>query len=721
LRPNKPRSFDSVFTVWGLLFGLIIFSACHTQNEEIMHSKINHLIDETSPYLLQHVYNPVEWYPWGDKALALALKEDKPIFLSIGYSSCHWCHVMEKESFENEEIARLMNRLFVNIKVDREERPDIDQKFMRFVQMTTGSGGWPLTVFLTPQGEPFYGGTYFPPENRYGKPGLKKILPVIADFYHHNKTELANNVEKIKRMLLPPADEAQGTAIPDRKNWQNAVEQLVRFYDTQNGGLGGAPKFPACEVFRLFLRYYAHTQNSSYLQMAEQTLQRMASGGIYDQLGGGFARYSVDAHWMVPHFEKMLYDNAQLVHLYLDVFQITQNPFYLRIAQETLSFVLRELTDPRNGGFYSSIDADSEGEEGRFYLWDKAQILQLLGNENGTMVCRYFGVTDRGNFKGHNILFVNRSLAQVARECNKSEQETEQIIEQGKQKLFKRRATRMRPRLDYKILVSWNGLMLSAFAHAYQVTGQALYADAIRKNINFMRAHLWHHSKLRHVFSRGKSKIPAFVDDYAYWIQGLIDAYQALFDDSYLQWAQELADITNADFYDKQNGGYYLVGPKQRAVSGHLKSEQDASLPSATSVMILNQLRLQALANTPSLLPKAEALLKKYGTQALSNPYGFATYLQTLDFYLWQPVEVVIFPNKDVPSLPLLQEVFNHYIPDKVVIIASENNTTSHLGNPLLRNRKAIDGKPTAYVCRGQTCSLPVTKAAELGKLLRSK
>ncbi len=681
----------------------------------------NHLIQEISPYLLQHAHNPVDWYPWGKEAFALARKEDKPIFLSIGYAACHWCHVMEKESFENEEIAALMNRLFVNIKVDREERPDIDQKYMRFVQMTTGSGGWPLTVFLTPEGEPFYGGTYFPAEDRYGKPGLKKLLPLVADYFHNNKTQLHTDLQKIRWMLDPARHEVQGKTVPDFAAWKRAVEELSTYYDRENGGLGKAPKFPSTGIFDLFLRYFAHTDDPHYWAMTEYTLQRMAMGGMYDQLGGGFARYSVDARWLVPHFEKMLYDNALLSDLYLSAFQISKDTFYRHIAEETLHFVAQELSDS-NGGFFSSIDADSEGKEGAFYLWSKDEILNILGPEQGNLFCERFGVSAYGNFEGQNILFVHKSFEQLAREFNLPVDKVKNEVAQAQSRLLEERNKRVRPATDDKVLTSWNGLMLSAFAHAYQIAENEHYAHIIRKNIRFVTTRLYKEGRLLHVYGKGQSKLPAFVDDYAYYIQALLDSYEALFDETYLQMAVSLAKTADEIFYDRQAGGYFYSANQDEALTTHfLKSEQDNALPAASAVMILNQLRLYHFTNEPLFLQRAESLLRKYGHLALENPFGLATYLRALDFYLTQPVEVVIWPQDDGRFPQMRKVLFEDYLPNKVIFVKAQGTDNPSLGRALLQGRKPIKGHTSVYVCVGQTCSLPVVRADELKTLLQKQ
>ncbi len=676
----------------------------------------NHLINETSPYLQQHAHNPVDWYPWGEEAFARAKKEDKPILLSIGYSACHWCHVMEEESFEDEETAQLMNKLFVNIKVDREERPDVDQRYMEFVQALTGSGGWPLTVFLTPDGRPFYGGTYFPPVERYGKPAFKKLLVMVADYYHKNRQQLEENLQKISEVLKKRQREISGKHIPDRQAWSQAVERLTQFYDPVNGGLGRAPKFPAVQVFSLFLRQYAHNGDSRYLKMTEHTLQRMAEGGIYDQLGGGFARYSVDEKWLVPHFEKMLYDNAQLTQLYLDVYLLTKKPFYLRIAQETLQFVKRELTDAQ-GGFYSSLDADSEGEEGKFYLWTRQEIFDILGNEMAEIFCQRYGVSASGNFEGRNILHVSKSLKQLAMEFHKSENEIERLLQKARQDLFRAREKRVRPGLDYKVLTSWNSLMLSAFARAFRVTQNDDYHSLIRQNIDFVQKHLYRDGKLLHVYSKGQSKIAAFANDYAYLIQALLDAYEALFDERYLQLAFELTEQANQQFWDREHGGYFFAAGETDSDQGRIKNETDTSLPSPSAIMLMNQLRLFHLSGETKFFHFSEQLLKKYGQQALENPYAFASYLNALDFYLSQPLEILILQEDQKSFNQFYQLIFERFLPNKVVLVRNPESSLT-IGRELLQGRQPVEGKTTVFVCRGQTCSLPVTEADQLQKLL---
>ena len=454
-----------------------------------MSLKANRLVNESSPYLKQHAYNPVDWYPWDREALDKAINEDKPILLSIGYSACHWCHVMERESFENEEIAQLMNKYFINIKVDREERPDIDQLYMTFVQLTTGSGGWPMTVFLTPDQKPFFGGTYFPPESRYGRPGFKQVLHSVFDYYKNQKTNLMKNVTQVE-MAFNDIYKEKGELklLPQRGDFDSAVEKLTAYYEPVYGGIGNAPKFPAVQAMYLFLRQFLNDDDQNYLNMVTHTFRHMAEGGIYDQIGGGFARYSVDEKWLVPHFEKMLYDNAQLIQVYTDTFKLTRDNLFLKTACETADFVLRELTDAA-GGFYSSIDADSEGVEGKYYVWEKNEVDTIL-KEESAIFCAYYDISEFGNFEGHNILHISSSVENIAEKYDKSIDEVNKILENGRKKLFQKRSERIRPGLDDKIIASWNGLMLKGVIDAYRYVEEPEYLELALKNAHFIEKNL---------------------------------------------------------------------------------------------------------------------------------------------------------------------------------------------------------------------------------------
>ncbi|NOG47694.1 MAG: thioredoxin domain-containing protein [Calditrichaeota bacterium] len=680
----------------------------------------NRLINETSPYLLQHAHNPVDWYPWGEEAFAIAQKENKPIFLSVGYSSCHWCHVMEHESFENEEIAKMMNEHFVCIKVDREERPDIDQLYMEFVQMTTGSGGWPMSVFLTPDQKPFYGGTYFPPDDRYGRPGFKRLLMAMSNFYHNEKVELHKNLEKIDHAFLAKSAGEKNNSgdmqIPQRQDWNNALEQLSGFYEPTYGGIGRAPKFPAVNVFSLFLREYRNSGEPQYLNMVEHTLQKMANGGIYDQIGGGFARYSVDEKWLVPHFEKMLYDNGQLVQLYLDTYLVTGKEYYLNIAEETLEFTLREMTSPE-GGFYSSLDADSEGEEGKFYVWQKEEIDDILGAD-AEIFNAFFGVTHSGNFEGHNILNVVSSVEQLSKKFDRSVDEISKILKDGRKKLLLEREKRIRPGLDDKVISSWNGLMLSAFARAYQITRNEKYKNVIEKNISFLRKNLIIKDKLKRTYKAGKAKYDAFIEDYAIVTNALLDSYEALFIPEYIALAIQLNDYANAHFWDYENGGYFTASDQQEKLIRRMKDASDTSLPSGGGVMLMNNLRLFSYTEKEEYYQISEKILKKYAAEFSQNPYGFGSYLAALDMYLEKPKEVLIARETNQNVNAFLELLFGTYNPNKVVMLLSGGDDYSALTASLVKGKQPIDGKVTAYVCQNFACSLPVFSVEDLKNLM---
>lgn len=689
------------------------------KKEKNMPKHSNRLSQETSPYLQQHAHNPVDWYPWGEEAFAKARAENKPILLSIGYAACHWCHVMEKESFENEEIAALMNSLFVNIKVDREERPDVDQLYMRYVQLLTGSGGWPMTVFLTPQLKPFYGGTYFPPENRYGRPGFRRLLQLISDYYHNQKDDLNKNLKKIEMAITASFSEINGQKLPDRNTFNQACKRLAEMYEPEYGGLGNAPKFPAVQAFNLFLRKYANDGEQRYLDMVTHTLKSMGKGGVYDQLGSGFARYSTDNSWLVPHFEKMLYDNAQLVQLYLDTYLITKDEFYLQIVKEILAFVMREMTDPE-GGFYSSFDADSEGEEGKFYIWDKKEIIQILGEENGEIFCAYYGVTEQGNFEGKNILNVVTDIPTLAVRFKTDEEVVQGSIADSKEKLFQIRKNRIPPALDDKILLSWNALMHSAFAKAYQVLGDKAYETVIRHNIAFIQKKMVRDNTLFHTYKDGIAKQNAFLDDYAYLIQALLDAYEALYEPSWLRWADELTRQANGIFWDENNGGYYYTSADEQLLH-RIKDENDQSIPSATGVMLMNMLRLYSVNENSDYITRTEALFKKYEPVFVKNPYGYASYLNALDFYLNKPKEILLVQGKRTAVQPMLKAIFTEFIPNKVVLVINLEGGNEAIQSSVFQDRNTVNDMTTAYVCHNFICSMPVTNAATLRQLIKKK
>lgn len=681
-----------------------------------MNQNTNRLIDETSPYLLQHAHNPVDWYPWGEEAFKKARNENKPILVSIGYAACHWCHVMEHESFEDEATAKMMNELFICIKVDREERPDVDQVYMQFVQMTTGSGGWPLNVFLTPGLEPFYGGTYFPPDDRYGRPSWQKILRITSSFYYNEKEALSRNLEIVRDAFNKNMIESIGSNLPGKSVLKNAVKILSQAYDAQYGGLGKAPKFPAVQPLSFFLRYYKSNGEKEYLKMVTHSLRKMAEGGIYDQLGGGFERYSVDDKWLIPHFEKMLYDNAQLVPLYLDTYLITKDDFYLNIVKKTLEFVGRELKS-EEGGFYSSLDADSEGEEGKYYVWNKKEVDGLLGR-NSPIFCDYYDVTEHGNFEGKNILHVQTDLKATAKRFKKSEDEVKRILDDCRRLLFRVREKRIRPGLDDKILTSWNALMLTAFARSYQVLRDNKYKLIIEQNIQFLKMYLYKNGALLRTHNKGKSQYNGYLDDYAFLIAALLDSYEALFNPEYLQWAKELLDYTNNNFWDEKHGGYFYTASDQKNLIYRMKDENDQSIPSGTAVMVLNNLRFYSLTEASAYVEKAEKVFKKYSGKFETNPYAFASYFHALDFYLEKPKEIVFIKSNDKLIDDLYKSIFGRYLPNKVVFAFDENSTNSMFTASLLQGKKTVRGRSTVYICHNFACSQPVTSVEELNGYL---
>ncbi|KPJ62002.1 MAG: thioredoxin [Planctomycetes bacterium DG_23] len=680
----------------------------------------NRLIGSTSPYLLQHAHNPVDWYPWSDEALERAKKEDKPIFLSIGYSACHWCHVMERESFDNQEIARIMNEHFVSIKVDREEHPELDRVYMDAVQLMTGSGGWPLNVFLTPQLKPFYGGTYFPPQDRPGLPGLRGVLLAVAQAYQEKRKDIEKNsrliVEALNSSMEAPVATTEAL---DLGLIEKAVTDLSRMFDAEWGGFGEAPKFPRPTALRLLLRDYHRTGSEEALRMVTVTLDRMAYGGMYDQLGGGFHRYSVDREWLVPHFEKMLYDNAQLAAVYLEAYQLTQKPLYREVARETLDYVLREMTAPA-GGFYSTQDADSEGVEGKYYVWSLNEIKEILSDEDAAIFINYYGVTEKGNFEGQNILHIPKPPEEFARQVGISLEELEARLAEGGKRLLAERAQRIPPGKDDKVLADWNGLMISAFAQGYQVLGEDKYLQAAEGAADFILAHMRKEGRLLHTHREGTSHIDAFLDDYAFFAQGLIDLYEATFDVKWVREASALADEMIELFWDEEASGFYLSAKGRTRVIARSKKGYDGAVPSANAVAALTLLRLAKLTDNKDYFAKAQKTLLAFAATAQRVPAEFAGLLSALDFYLGPTREIVIAGSLgEENTTKLLQAVHRRYLPNKVVAVtdpASSAATGETL--PLLEGKGMIGGKPTAYVCEGSKCYAPVTSVSALEKIL---
>ncbi len=711
----------------------------------------NRLIGETSPYLQQHATNPVDWYPWGPEALARAPAEDKPILLSVGYSACHWCHVMAHESFEDPGTAALMNELFVNIKVDREERPDIDAIYMEAVQAMTQHGGWPMTVFLTPQGKPFYGGTYFPPTPRYGMPSFSQLLNAIADAWRNRRRELESAGERMVDVLnrsstLAPA-EAELT--PDVLN--RAWHGMLRSHDGTEGGFGGAPKFPQPMNLDFLLQSYLRTGDQTTLRAVTLTLHKMAAGGIYDQLGGGFHRYSTDDHWLAPHFEKMLYDNAQLARTYLHAWQVTGDATFRRIVEETLDYVLREMTSPE-GGFYSTQDADSEGREGKFFLWTPAEVTALLGPEDGPLFCAYFDVTARGNFHeggtSANILHTSKELDAVARELKVTPERLAQAISRGRAILFAARERRVHPGRDDKILAEWNGLMIHTFAEAGTVLDRPDYIAAAERAAEFVLTRMsespnqqisksaTHESanqqissgdrrpssvvrRLYRTYKDGRAHLNAYLEDYAAVALGVIGLYQATFELRWLEAAVSLAEVIAARFADGDAGGFFQTATDHEQLIARRKDFVDSAVPSGNSLTAELLLRLGKLLDRTDTADRAAATMRLMADAMGQQPLAFGRMLGALDLALSPGQEIAIIGDPAAADTrALLAEVWRRYLPNSVLACAAPTDEVALAAVPLLANRGQIGGRATAYVCRNYVCKLPVTEPGALAEQL---
>ncbi|HEX9443521.1 MAG TPA: thioredoxin domain-containing protein [Candidatus Binatia bacterium] len=678
----------------------------------------NRLIHESSPYLLQHAHNPVDWHPWGEEAFARAKAENKPVLLSIGYSACHWCHVMEKESFENEAIARLMNESFVNIKVDREERPDLDEVYMSAVQMLTGRGGWPMTVFLNPEGKPFFGGTYFPPEDRHGMPGFPKVLQAIAQAYRERAGEVAQSAEQIHAAMNRVGGAAESGRAFAPEIVVESAERLSQAYDPEYGGFGQAPKFPNAGVFELYLRAHRKTKRGRFLEMIEHTLRSMAEGGIYDHLGGGFHRYSVDAKWLVPHFEKMLYDNAQLVGIYAEAFTITGAPLFKKVVAETVAYLLREMLHPE-GGFYSTQDADSEGEEGRFFVWTEAEINQILGEDAGTIFGRIYDVSELGNFEEKNILHPILTVAQAAALFKKDPGQVEQLVDAARAKLFAEREKRVKPFRDEKILASWNGLMLSGLAAAGKILDDPAPLEAARKTADFIFERMFRDGFLLHSYKDGRAKLLGYLDDYAFLAAGLLDLYEATLERAGLERAVGLAETMVREFWDEKDGGFFYTGKAHEALVARTKPAFDGSAPSGNAVAAEVLLRLYHYTGREDYLKKAEKILRLHYDAMEQQPFGFARMLGALDFYLEKPKEIVLAGRKDDPGVAdLLKKIHSLYLPNKTLQLVAPDEPRENIP-PLLEGKGQLGGRPTVYVCHRFTCAPPATEWKDLEPLLQ--
>jgi uncharacterized protein YyaL (SSP411 family)/aryl-alcohol dehydrogenase-like predicted oxidoreductase len=679
----------------------------------------NRLIHETSPYLLQHAHNPVDWYPWGAEALTRAKVENKPILLSIGYSACHWCHVMERESFENETVAALMNRSFVNIKVDREERPDLDDIYMAATLALNGQGGWPMTVFLTPDQRPFFAGTYFPPEDRFGRPGFSTLLIQIADLWERRPADLMGQAETLTKHLRTTSAPAAAGNVGEEEI-RAAVRELAASFDPTYGGFGPAPKFPPATQLRLLFRHHRRTGDPAALTMATKTLDGMAQGGMYDQIGGGFARYSTDERWLVPHFEKMLYDNALLASAYSEGFQVTGNGFYQRIAREILEYVLREMTGP-DGAFYSATDADSEGEEGKFYVWTPVEVEAVLGPEEGGRLCAYYDISDEGNWEGKSIPHTPRSVERVASRLGIAADALSRSLEVGRAALYEARRRRVAPGLDDKVLTAWNGMMLGAMAEGARVLSEPRYLHAAARAADFLLGALRRSDgRLLRTYRRGKAHLDAYLEDYAFLAEGLVDLYEAGGDTRYLREAARLAEGMVAHFGD-EGGAFFDTANDHEALILRHKDGADGAVPSANAVAASALTRLAAHLDRSDLRERAVAAIQAYAQPMSQHPRAFCKSLSVVDFLLEGPVELAFVGTPGGGAYDALwAAVGRRYLPNRIVAHHDPGSGKAP-DLPLLRGKGLVAGKAALYVCRNFACRAPLTDPADLDDALADR
>ncbi len=687
----------------------------------------NRLAREKSPYLLQHADNPVDWYPWGEEAFTKARQEDKPIFLSIGYSTCHWCHVMEHESFENEEIARMINSAFVPVKVDREERPDIDAVYMKAVVAMTGRGGWPLTVFLTPDKKPFFGGMYFPAQAKWGSPGLTDLIHSISEAWAQDRDQLVRSGAALTEALAQNAAGAagMGASALTEETLKAAFAEYARTYDTQYGGFGDAPKFPSGHALSFLLRYGKRYADPLALSMAQTTLKAMAAGGMYDHLGGGFHRYATDRQWQVPHFEKMLYDQAMLAQAYLEAYQATRDESYAAVAREILDYVLREMRHP-DGGFYSAEDADSldekerETKEGAFYLWTHEQVSALLGDRDAHIFNYRFGIKPEGNalvdpqgeFKGKNIIYVDKSLEEAAAHFKMPVEDVRSALTRGEEKLFKLRRERPRPHLDDKVLTDWNGLMIASLSFGARVLDASPYREAAKKSADFILERLVDEKgRLLHRYRDGEAAVLGSIEDYAFLIHGLLGLYEATFEVKYLRQAQVLAKGMVERFWDEMNGGFYFTADDAEQTLFRLKEVHDGAVPSGNSFAALDLVRLYLMTFDTAWEEKLEHLFKAFAPDVNAYPAGYAHMLIAFDFILGPSQEVVLAGEKADPGVTeMLRHTNGRFLPRKVMLLHPSSGPDKEgieAIAPFVKNQNPIAGKPTAYVCENHVCKMP--------------
>ncbi len=704
------------------------------QNESTDHyhnsSKRNRLAKETSPYLLQHAYNPVDWHPWGEEALKKAKSEDKPIFLSIGYSACHWCHVMAHESFEDNEVAKIMNENFINIKVDREERPDLDDIYQRACQLATGTGGLPLSVFLTSDQKPFYVGTYFPKDgsSHYNMPGFRTILLQLAEAYKNKNdeiqaasTEFTDALSQTAKDLVVRAEITEKTSL-ERSILDEAAVGLLQMGDMIYGGFGHAPKFPNPSNLMFLARYYDISGINRFRDFVIFTADRMAAGGIHDQLGGGFARYATDQKWLVPHFEKMLYDNALLSQFYGEIYQITKAEPYKQITCKTLDYVIREMKHP-DGGFYSAQDADSEGEEGKFYIWDKREIESIISDKTAADIfCERYGVTQGGNFEGKNILNVRVPITSLAKKYEKTPELVSQTVKDASTMLLAEREKRVKPGRDEKILTSWNGLMISGFAKGFAISGETKYLQTAKKAVEFIENMLASNDgRLKRTFKDGQSKLNAYLEDYAFYISGLLDLFAVNSKQEYLDKAIMYADFMLQHFWDEKEGNLFFTSDDHEQLISRTKNFYDLATPSGNSIAASNLLRLYQYSQNNSYLDRAVRIMKAGSSSAAENPFGFGQMLNSIYLYVKKPVEVTVIAGDDgtnTHSSDLVTWLNSQFLPNSINAIVHASELATLQRYPAFKGREAQGVGETAYVCKNYTCSLPIRSIEELERQL---
>ncbi|MFX0055940.1 MAG: thioredoxin domain-containing protein [Promethearchaeota archaeon] len=690
--------------------------------------KPNRLISEKSPYLLQHAYNPVDWYPWGEEAFEKASKENKPIFLSIGYSTCHWCHVMAHESFEDEEVAALMNDAFVNIKVDREERPDIDGVYMQIAQMMTGSGGWPLTIVMTPDKKPFYAATYIPKEARFRQLGMIQVVPRLKEIWESERENVDDVTRQIEQALSTESSSASDVQV-DLEAIETAFSMFLRRFDEKRGGFGTAPKFPSPHNLMLLLRYWKRTGNKDALNLVETTLREMRKGGIWDHIGFGFHRYSTDAEWLLPHFEKMLYDQAMLLHAYIETYEATGDAFYAQVAQDIIQYVFRNMTSPE-GAFYSAEDADSEGVEGKFYVWAHNEVRDVLDSQEFDTFSRYYNIHEQGNFKeeatredtGLNIPHITDSLEKVAEEIGIASDLVSELLESGRQKVFALRETRIRPQRDDKVLTDWNGLFIAALAKASRTLGSSEYLKAAEKAIRFILAKMMSKDgRLFHRFRDEEVLVPGFLDDYAFLVWGLIELYETSFNPEYLELARNLTKKQIDHFWDTKNGAFFFTADNSEELLVRQKDAYDGAIPSGNSVSLLNLIRLARLLGNEGFEALSAKITEAFSGIINRSPTGFSFMLSGLDYALGPSHEVVIAGRLDEEETQMiLSELRNRFLPNTVVLLRSDEETSRRLNDlaPFSKFYDRVNNKATVHVCINHNCKLPTNDIGQMLKLL---